>query len=121
MQHHSQRVTEAIREELSEIIGFELSDPRLASVDVVSVALAPGSRLATVHVSAGSDAQQQKEAMAALEHARNYLRHELASRLNLRKIPDLHFEPAGGYSASERVEILLKRAKKKRSPVENQP
>jgi hypothetical protein len=47
MQHHSARVTEAIREELSEIIGFELSDPRLGAVDVVSVALAPGSRLAT--------------------------------------------------------------------------
>ena len=31
--------------------------------------------------------------MAALEHARNYLRHELASRLNLRQVPELHFEP----------------------------
>ena len=121
MQHHSERVTEAIREELAEILGFEMADPRLASVDVVSVALAPGGRLAIVHVSPAGDINQQKGAFLALEHARNFLRHELASRLNLRKVPDLQFEPAGGASASERVEILLKRAKKKRSPLENQP
>ena len=59
--------------------------------------------------------------MAALEHARNYLRHELASRLSLRRIPELHFEPDYHPDAATRVEILLKRAKKKRAPTENQP
>jgi ribosome-binding factor A len=59
--------------------------------------------------------------MAALEHARNYLRHELASRLNLRRIPELHFEPDHYPDAATRVEILLKRAKKKRASTENQP
>jgi len=119
--HRPLRISEAVREELSEIIGFELLDPRLAAVDVVSVMIGPGSRHATVQVSLGSSAQEQKEAMAALEHARNYLRHELASRLNLRKIPELHFEQAGGLEAVTRVEILLKRAKKKRASTENQP
>ena len=28
------RVSEAVREELAELIGFELDDPRLAAVDV---------------------------------------------------------------------------------------
>ena len=41
----------------------------------------------------GADEHEQNQAMAALEHAGNYLRHELASRLNLRKVPELHFEP----------------------------
>ena len=120
-EHRSKRVSEAVREELTEIIGFELSDPRLASVDVTGVAVTPDSRHATVTVSLRGGEREQREAMAALEHARNYLRHELAGRLNLRRIPELHFEMDQWPDAASRVEILLKRAKKKRAPIENQP
>jgi len=120
-EHRSRRVSVAVREELSEIIGFELSDPRLAAVDVTDVAVSPDSRHAIVKVSLGGGEHEQSQAMAALERAGPYLRHELASRLNLRKIPELHFEPDHYPNAVARVEILLKRAKKKRAPTENQP
>jgi ribosome-binding factor A len=119
-QHRSQRVSEAVREELSEIIGFELSDPRFAAVDVTDVTVSPDSRHATVKVKLGGDEQEQHQAIAALEHAKHYLRHELAGRLNLRKVPDLHFEPDHWPDAGTRVELLLKRAKKKRASPENQ-
>ncbi len=120
-EHRSRRVSVAVREELSEIIGFELSDPRLISVDVTDVSVSPDSRHALVKVSLGGNEHEQNQAMAALEHAGNYLRHELASRLNLRKVPELHFEPDHYPDAATRVEILLKRAKKKRASTENQP
>jgi ribosome-binding factor A len=120
-QHRSQRVSQAVREELSEIIGFELSDPRLASVDVTDVTVSPDSRHAIVKVSLGGEGHEQRQAEAALEHARHYLRHELARRLNLRKVPELHFEPDHWPDAESRVELLLKRAKKKRVSTENQP
>jgi ribosome-binding factor A len=74
-----------------------------------------------VKVALSGGDREQREAMAALEHARNYLRHELASRLSLRKVPELHFEPDHHPDAAARVEILLKRAKKKRASTENQP
>src|ERR1017187_5503178 len=120
-EHRSRRVSVAVREELSEIIGFELSDPRLGSVDVTDVTVSPDSRHAMVKVSLSGGEQEQNQAMAALDHARNYLRHELASRLNLRKIPELHFAPDHYPDAATRAKILLKRAKKKRAPTENQP
>lgn len=120
-QHRSQRVSEAVREELSEIIGFELSDPRLLAVDVTDVNVSPDSRHATIKVSVTGGEHEQHAAMAALQHASNFLRHELAGRLNLRRIPELHFEQDNWPDVSTRVEILLKRAKKKRGPVENQP
>jgi ribosome-binding factor A len=119
--HRVQRVSVAIREELAEIIGFEMSDPRLAAVDVTDVLVSPDSRHAQVKVSAGGDEREQAQALAALDNARHYLRHELASRLNLRRIPELHFTADRWAEASGRVEILLKRAKKKRGPTENQP
>jgi ribosome-binding factor A len=112
--HHSERVSEAVREELTEIISFELSDPRLASVDVTEVTVSPDGRHAHVKVSLRGDEREQHQAMAALDHARYYLRHELAGRLNLRKIPELHFSPGKAPDAEARVDVLLKRAQKKR-------
>jgi len=119
--HRAERVSEAVKEELAEIIGFELSDPRLAAVDVTDVTVSPDSRHASVKVSLGGDEGAQRQAMAALDHARHYLRHELASRLSLRRVPELHFEPDYWPDAPGRVDLLLKRAKKKRATPEKQP
>jgi ribosome-binding factor A len=57
--------------------------------------------------------------MAALEHARHYLRHELATRLSLRRVPELHFERDKNPDADTRIEFLLKTAKKSRGHAEN--
>src|SRR5947209_16367635 len=85
------RVSEALREELSEIIGFETQDPRLLAIEVVDAHVSADGRHATVKVAARGSEREQKESMAALEHARHYLRHEVASRLSLRHVPELHF------------------------------
>ena len=120
-QHRAERVSETVREELAEIIGFEMADPRLAMVDVNEVRVAPDLRHAQVRVAVAGGEREQEAALAALDHARHYLRHELARRLNLRKIPELHFQPDPAPNAAERVEVLLKRAKKIRRSTENQP
>jgi ribosome-binding factor A len=120
-QHRAARVSETVREELAEIISFELQDPRLTIVDVTDVRVAPDLRHAQVCVALSGEDQEQRAALAALDHARHYLRHELARRLNLRKIPELHFAPDPAPNADERLEVLLKRAKKFRRPTENQP
>jgi ribosome-binding factor A len=120
-QHRAERVSETVREELAEIIGFELEDPRLAIVDVNDVQVAPNLRHAHVRVALSGDEREQRAALQALDHARHYLRNELARRLNLRKVPELHFEPGPGLDVAERVELLLKRAKKIRRSAENQP
>jgi ribosome-binding factor A len=119
--HRAERVSETVREELAEIVGFELEDPRLASVNVTDVRVAPDLRHANVRIGVAGDEPEQRAALAALDHARHYLRHELARRLNLRKIPELHFEHDPGPNPRDRVEILLRRAKKMRRPTENQP
>jgi ribosome-binding factor A len=57
--------------------------------------------------------------MAALEHAKHYLRHELATRLSLRHVPELHFDLAKNPEVESRIDFLLKRAKKSRGRDEN--
>ena len=120
-QHRAERVSETVREELAEIISFEMQDPRLAAVDVNDVHVAPNLRHAHVRVALSGSEREQRAALEALDHARHYLRNELARRLNLRKIPELHFEPAPGIDVTARVDLLLKRAQKMRGSTENQP
>jgi ribosome-binding factor A len=119
-ERRSLRVSEAVREELSEIIGFEMEDPRLEAVNVSEVQVSPDSRHARVKVVARGDEAEQKSALAALAHARHFLRHELAARLSLRKVPELHFEIDRWAEADSRIDLLLRRAKKKRGAPENE-
>jgi ribosome-binding factor A len=114
-EHRTHRVAEAVKEELSEIIGFETSDPRLFPVTVSDVHVTPDSHHARVLVAVRGSEKEQKEAMAALEHARHFLRHELAARLSLRHVPELHFDLDRFQDSESRIEFLLRRAKKSRA------
>ncbi len=113
--HRTARVSEAIREELSEIIAFELDDPRLGPVDVTDVEVASDLRHASVKVALRGEDKEQNQSLAALDHARHFLRRQLARRLNLRRCPELHFRVDRFGGADERVDVLLKRARKSRS------
>jgi ribosome-binding factor A len=109
-----QRVSEAVREELIELIGFEMSDPRLLPVEVNQVSLSPDGKHAHVTVGVRGDDRVRKDAFAALEHAAHYLRHQLAERLTLRRVPELHFQSDTAAGSEERIERLLQRARKTR-------
>src|SRR5271168_3300414 len=91
MQHRTERISEALREELTEMIGYELSDPRVASATVTGLEVSPDKRhaLVLIRVDAGADVQQ---AITGLEHAAAFLRREVARRLALFRVPELHFE-----------------------------
>ena len=106
------RVSEAVREELIEIIGFETADPRLLAVEVTEVHVSPDGRHANIRVVIRGDDREQRQSLKALENARHYLRHELASRLSLRHVPELHFEHNRNSDVESRIDFLLKRARK---------
>lgn len=85
----AKRVEEMMREELSELIRFELSDPRVAQVDVSEVHVSHDMKKADVVVVAGNP-----EATEGLEHARHFLRRQLMQRLDLFRMPELRFVTA---------------------------
>jgi ribosome-binding factor A len=113
MQHRTERISEALREELTELIGYELSDPRVAGAIVTSLDISPDKRhaLVRIRVEEGADAAAT---LAALEHAAPFLRREVSRRLDLFRVPELHFEADIATELGGRVEHLLKRIKKGR-------
>ncbi len=109
-ENRTRRVSEAVREELSELIGFEMDDPRLSDVSVTIVEVSPDMRHA--HVKVAIDSTKERSVLAGLEHAKSFLKRELAARLNLRRMPDLHFSVDSHPDADERIDFLLRRAKR---------
>jgi ribosome-binding factor A len=112
-EHRARRVSEAVKEELAELIGFEMDDPRLATVNVTSAEVSSDMR--TAHIKVAIEGGFEKKALEALEHARGFLKHELAARLNLRRVPDLHFAADTHPDAESRIDFLLRRAKRTRA------
>ena len=112
--HRAERVSEALREELSEMIAYELSDPRIGDASVTEVLVSPDMRRAQVRLHLSSNVTEQQETIRALDGARHFLRRQLAERLNLYRIPELHFEADVSSSATARMEHLLKRMRRGR-------
>jgi len=96
----SARVAERMREELSELIRFECSDPRLAEVDVTEVIISPDMSRADVLVAFPADADRRELAMAGLLAAKPYLRRQIAERIELFKTPELYFRANAGTALS---------------------
>lgn len=108
------RVAEAIREELLQIIGFEMDDPRIKGVEITRIEVTADSRNATVHVAVQGDEKEQKAILKALRSAAGYLRHEVAQRVDLRHMPELRFDLDKFLASDSRIDLLLKRAEKSR-------
>jgi ribosome-binding factor A len=110
----SERVSEAIREELEELIAYELSDPRIQVSGVAEVLISPDARTARVRLVMNGDPPEQCETLEALNHARAYIKRELASRIDMFRLPELRFEPAIPAELAPRVTHLLKRVRRGR-------
>lgn len=115
--HRHERVGEEIAHEINAMLAGELKDPRLEGFVCVSeVRVQPDMKHARVFVSVRSEsAKEQEDAIKALEHAAGFIRHELIERLQLRRLPDLHFTLDLSQERVERIEQLLKQMKAERS------
>jgi len=105
--HRPERIADTLREEIAQIVGYELEDPRLTMVTVTDVRVAPDLRDASVYVTVHGDEQEHQQALKALEHAAPYVRKQLGFSLNLRHTPVLHFVRDTVEEKAERVDALL--------------
>jgi len=111
--HRHERVGEEIAHEINAMLAGELKDPRLeGSVVVSEVRVQPDMKHARVYVHARGTSKEQTEAIKALDHASGFIRSELIERLQLRRLPDLHFVLDLSQEHVERIEQLLKEVKK---------
>jgi ribosome-binding factor A len=101
------RVAELIMEYLSLILLYEASDPRLDDVTITGVDVDRELMYATVYVTALSGEEGREDVMAGLASAMGFLRRELASRLELRRVPELRFKWDHTAAYAARIDALL--------------
>ena len=103
----TERVADILRDEIAQIVGYELEDPRLTMVTVTEVRLSGDKRDAKVYVTVAGSEDEHKLALAALKRAAPYVRKQLGLSLNLPRTPELHFVRDRVEEDGERVDQLL--------------
>ena len=89
--HRPERLGEILKEDIAEVVGFELVDPRLQNLVVTDVQVSENLRDAKVFVLVEGNENEIKEALKGLQRAATFVRQQVAMNLSLRHVPHLHF------------------------------
>jgi len=102
------QVADVVRAELARLLREELRDPQIGFATITDVVMAPDLRTARVHVSVLGNAEAFQKTVAALNHARGYLRTLVGQNCGLRYAPELHFAEDHTIERGARVDELLR-------------
>ena len=102
-----EKVAELMREEIAQVVGYELEDPRVTGVTVTDVRMSENLREARVYVTIEGTDKDATAALRALEHAAPYVRRRVALELNLKRTPEVHFIRDRIEEQATRVDELL--------------
>lgn len=102
-----ERLAESLKEEISEVVGFELDDPKLEAVTVTDVSVAPDLRDAKVYVLIRGSEREIDQALRSLRHASTFVRQQVATNLDMRFAPHIHFVRDTAEENAARVGELL--------------
>ena len=102
-----QRIADRIKEEVSEMLLRDISDPRLTKIFVTDVNVDRELSYADVFVSALEGSSRSKEILDGLESASGFIRRELARRVELRAFPRLRFHWDPTPENADRIERKL--------------
>ena len=108
MTRRTQRVADAIKEAIADLLLKDVRDPRVGMVTLTTVDVSPDLRHARIFFSVLGEEERRKEALAGLRSACGFMRAEIAHRLSLRVVPELAFEFDSTLEEADRVSRLLR-------------
>lgn len=108
-----QRIADRIRQELSEMLIREISDPRLKQIYITDVKVDKELAYADIFVSAVEGTSRTADVLAGLESASGFIRRTLASRVELRAFPRLRFHWDMTPENADHIEKVLAQLRKK--------
>ncbi len=111
----AERVAEAVREVIADLLLREIKDPRIGMVTLTTVELTNDLKHAKVYFSCVGDAVARQRSLDGLHSAAGFIRAQVTRRLKLRYAPDVlfYFDPT--IEEADRLASLLKAATSKAS------
>ncbi len=114
-----QRLGAQLLRSLSELLRFEVKDPRLANTSLTDVELSRDLSVARVYFSLLDPDDDPRPALEGLEKASGFLRRKLGGMLKIRHVPELRFAHddsiAHGAAISKLIQDAIDRDDKGRS------
>jgi ribosome-binding factor A len=103
----TERIDELLRQEIGQILSREMADPRIGFATITDVETTPDLRHARVWVSVIGQPADRQATIGALTRAMPHIRHELGTRLRLKRIPEFHVQLDDSAERGTRVLRLL--------------
>ena len=100
----SDRVAEQMQRELADLLQFEVKDPRVGMVTITEVQVSGDLAHAKIFYSAQ---ENSPELQKGLEKSAGFLRSQLAKRLLLRTVPQLHFSYDASIDQGMKISRLI--------------
>ena len=107
MGNRPDRVGEAIRDELSQLLARQVHDPGIGFITLTRVSVTPDLQQARVYYTSLGDEKAQKETARALQRAMPFLRRQIGARIRLRRVPELSFFYDQSIAHTDRIEQIL--------------
>lgn len=105
-----ERIEGEVQRVLSTLVAREVKDPRVGSVTITAVQLAPDLSVARVFFLPFAGRHEAEEVRAGLTSAAGFLRGEVGRRLSLRHAPRLEFVIDRHLEAASQLTELIDRA-----------
>ncbi len=108
MSRRTERISDLLRETLSELLLREVKDPRIGSVTLTSVSMSPDLRQARIGFCTLGDLSARANAEKGLASAARFLSGKVARLLRMRSAPELRFEYDDGFEKADELDRLLR-------------
>jgi ribosome-binding factor A len=112
------KITEAIKQEVSIILHDDLKDPRLGFITITGVELSQDYRNAKVFYSVLGKEEDYKKTQEALESGMGFIRRLITRRINLKFSPEIIFRQDRSNEYSVRIQQVLDEIKGLEKPAE---
>lgn len=106
-----ERVNSELQKQISAVIAHDIKDPRLGTglVGVTKVATTPDLKHAKVYLSVYAKTEEERSAaVETVRRSKNFIRNRLKELVQIRLLPELHFELDTSVDYGIRIDTLLK-------------
>ncbi|MBI4518854.1 MAG: 30S ribosome-binding factor RbfA [Deltaproteobacteria bacterium] len=108
--HRTERVADALRAVIAELLVRDIKDPRIGMVTLTGVEMSPDLKHARVFFSCLGDEAAHQRSLAGLRSASGFIKAQAARRLKLRFTPEITFIFDPALERAERLATLLRQA-----------
>lgn len=108
----AERVKQALKEEISKILEYELKDPRVGMVTITRVELTNDLRHAKVYFSVIGDENKKEQTRKGIENATGFVKKLIGQRIRLKFLPEITFKYDDSIEYAQHISEVLDKIKK---------